>query len=290
MAEDGMRTRVGGTTRTVGVIGWPVSGSLSPRIHNAAFDALDLDWVYVPLPVPPRGLPVALAGLATLGFVGANVTMPHKTEAAEIIDELSEDSARLRAVNTIVVDAAGLHGHNTDAPGFDRFLRRDAGFDPAGASALIYGAGGAARACALALARAGLVALTVAARDPSRAEGIRLALEGLSTDLAVIPFDEATLIEASLVVNATPLGASGESLPLPPLVPGTLVVDLLYRPAITPLQAAARAAGAAALGGLGLLLHQAALSFELWTGRPAPVSVMSAAATAELNEPDSAGN
>lgn len=284
-----MRTRVGGTTRTVGIIGWPVSGSLSPQIHNAAFDALGLDWAYVLLPVPPGGLPEALAGLAALGLSGANVTMPHKTEAAEIIDELSADAARLRAVNTIVVDAAGLHGHNTDATGFDRFLRRDAGFDPGGASAVIYGAGGAARACALALARAGLATLTVAARDPSRAEGLLLTLEGLATDVSVISFDEATRIEASLVVNATPLGASGESLPLPPLVPGTLVVDLLYRPAITPLQAAARAAGAAAFGGLGLLLHQAALSFELWTGRPAPVSVMSAAATAELNEPTPAG-
>jgi shikimate dehydrogenase len=264
------------------VIGWPVEHSLSPAIHNAAFDALGMDWVYVPLPVPPGRVAEALAGLAALGFTGANVTMPHKSEVADRVDELSEDAARLAAVNTVAVGPGGLTGHNTDAPGFDRFLRRDAGFDPEGKSALLYGAGGAARACALALARGGLGHLTVAVRDPSRAEGVRSAVDGFSTDLAVVRLDEARTADADLVVNATPVGSAGEGLPLPRLHPGILAIDLVYRPEITPLRSAARAAGATAFGGLGLLLHQAALSFELWTARPAPLEVMSAAAIGEM--------
>ena len=277
-----MRTRVHGGTSTVGVIGWPVSHSLSPTIHNSAFMAMGMDWVYVPMPVPPDRLPEALAGLPTLGFAGANVTMPHKTQAAELADTRSEDAERLAAVNTLVVGPDGLAGHNTDAPGFDRFLRRDAGFDPKGRAALIFGAGGAARACALALARGGLARLTVGLRDAARVRGLRRSIEGLGTEVSVVGFDEAGSAAVDLVVNATPLGAHGEELPLPPVHADLLVVDLLYRPILTPVQTAARAAGATAFGGLGLLLHQAALSFELWTGRTPPLEVMSAAALAEL--------
>jgi shikimate dehydrogenase len=271
-----------GSTRTVGIIGWPVQDSLSPLIHNAAFAALGMDWAYVPLPVAPGDLEAALAGLPAMGFSGANVTMPHKTDVARLVRDLSEDAQRLRAVNTLVTGAAGLVGHNTDAPGFDRFVRRDAGFEPGGRSALIFGAGGAARACALALAHGGLRALTVAVRDPARAETLRAMLEGQLPAVRAVSFEEAGEVDSDLVVNATPLGAAGETLPHPPLRPGMLVVDLLYRPTLTPLQAAAKAAGASAFGGLGLLLHQAALSFELWTGLEPPLSVMSAAALAEM--------
>jgi shikimate dehydrogenase len=280
--EGRLRTRVGGSTRVVGVIGWPVEHSLSPVIHNTAFIALDMDWVYVPMAVPPGSVPAALEGLSALGMVGANVTMPHKTEVAELIEDLSEDARRLRAVNTVVFGPDGPAGHNTDAPGFDRFLRRDAGFDPEGRSALIFGAGGAARACALALARAGLARLTVALRDPDRAAQVRTTLDGLPTQVEVVEFLRAASIEADLVVNATPLGLHGEELPIPAVGSQSLVVDLLYRPATTPMQVRAREAGAAAFGGLGLLLHQAALSFELWTGREPPLEAMSAAALAEL--------
>lgn len=269
----------------VGIIGWPVSGSLSPVIHNAAFSALDMDWTYVPMPVPPGSVPFALEGLRALGFAGANVTMPHKTEAARVVGERTEDAELLDAVNTIVVGSSGLVGHNTDAPGFDRFLRRDAGFEPDGRSALLFGGGGAARACALALARGGLAELTVALRDPARDAGLRATLDGSSISLSVVPFGSATSVHADLVVNATPIGAQGESLPVPPLGAGAVVVDLLYRPAGTPLQTLARSAGAAVFGGLGLLLHQAALSFELWTGQIPPLDVMSAAAIAALAEP-----
>jgi shikimate dehydrogenase len=275
---------VSGSTRKTGVIGWPVQGSLSPAVHTAAYAALGLDWVYLPLPVRPGEVEGALAGLMALGFAGANVTMPHKTEAAVLIDDLSEDAARLQAVNTIAVGPAGLVGHNTDAPGFDRFLRLDAGFDPRGRTALVFGAGGAGRACALALARVGLAALVVAARNANLADPLRAALDGLETSVRVVSFDAAGEVHADLVVNATPVGAAGEELAVPLLGAGVTVVDLLYRPAVTPLLARAKAAGAATFGGLGLLVHQAALSFELWTGLPAPLSVMSAAASSELGE------
>jgi len=283
--DDPAAPRIHGRTRTVGIIGWPVTHSLSPAIHNAAFAALGLDLAYVPLPVRPGQVADALAGLRALGFVGANVTMPHKTEIAERVDDLSGDAARLRAVNTIVVrDDGFLEGHNTDAPGFDRFLREDAGFDPAGRDALVYGAGGAARACALALARGGLARLVLAVRDPARADGVRDAVADAGVELRVVGMDQAAEHPADLVVNATPLGGRGEHLGLPPLGGAQLVVDLLYDPPVTPLQTAAREAGVPAFGGLGLLLHQAALSFELWTGQVAPLDTMSAAALGALAE------
>jgi len=279
------RPPIGGATHLVGVIGWPVAHSLSPAIHNAAFASLGLDWVYVPLPVAPGSLRAAADGLVSLGFRGANVTMPHKTESADLADDLAENARRLRAVNTFVVTGERLHGHNTDAPGFDRFLRRDVGFDPRGRSALVFGAGGAARAAAFALATSGVGELSVAVREAARAAELLEAVEGTSVRPSVVAFDDAENMSADLVVNATPLGADGQTAPpLPRLAPGVVVIDLLYRPAITPLQAAARAAGAEAHGGIGLLLHQAALSFELWTGTPAPLEVMSAAALATLAE------
>lgn len=274
---------VTGRTRTLGVIGDPVDHSVSPAIHNAAIAALGLDLIYVALPVARGRFPEAARGLAALGFVGANVTMPHKEAAAEAVDELSEDAERLRAVNTIVIGDR-LVGHNTDTTGFERMLRHDEGVDPAGSRAAIVGAGGAARAVALALARAGADTITVLARDPSRGGPLLEAVSGTATRVEVTGLDRAERVRADLVVNASPLGAAGEDVPTPPLGPATVVIDLLYRPATTPLLARARAAGATAAGGLGLLVHQGALAFELWTGRFPPLEVMSAAAVAALGE------
>jgi shikimate dehydrogenase len=282
--DEPVAPRIGGRTRLAGVIGWPVSGSLSPVIHNAAFAALGLDWAYVPLPVPPGRVAEAIAGLRALGFAGANVTMPYKTEAAQAVERLSEDAALLEAVNTVVVGGDEIEGANTDAPGFDRVLRSDAGFDPSGRRALVFGAGGAARACVLALGRAGLAELVVAIREPERSTSLARLARELPVELRVIPLADAASESVDLVVNATPLGRTGETLPHPELHDGVLVVDLLYRPTVTPLLQAARDAGAAAYGGLGLLLHQAALSFELWTGLEPPLPVMSAAALAELTD------
>lgn len=279
--------RITGSTRAIGVIGWPVEHSLSPAIHNAAFAALDMDWIYLPLPVSPGHVVRALEGLPALGFAGANVTMPHKTECADLIGELSSDARTLRAVNTIVVGAKGLAGHNTDVLGFERFLHADAGFDPSGRTALIFGAGGAARACALALARGGLAELTIAVRQPARGETIRHLAEPFGTAVSTVGFDEVGRSSADLVVNATPLGARGEPLSLPPLNESGIAVDLLTRPGSTTLLEEARRRGCAAFGGVGLLLQQGAIAFELWTGRVPPMDVMSAAALTELAEPGS---
>jgi shikimate dehydrogenase len=282
LAERG--SSIGGSTRVVGIIGWPVAHSLSPAIHNAAFRSAGLDWTYVPLPVAPGRVPQALDGLVALGLAGANVTMPHKSACAARCDRLSDDAERLGAVNTLVIEEDLVHGHNTDAPGFDRFLRRDIGFQPAGRTALVYGAGGAARAVALSLARGGLGRLTVAVRDPAKAEDLGAALGGLPTEVVVIGFDRAAEETVDLAVNATPLDGEGGSLPLPRLGPEVVVVDLHYVPPVTPLQAEARAAGAQVFGGLGLLLNQAAIAYELWTGAPAPLDTMSAAALGALAE------
>jgi shikimate dehydrogenase len=279
--------RIGGGTHVVGIIGWPVEHSLSPAIHNAAFAAADLDWAYVPLPVRPQWLHPALVGLVPLGFDGANVTMPHKTDASDLIERISEDARTLRAVNTIAVRGGELEGHNTDAPGFDRFIRRDVGFDPDGKTAIVYGAGGAARACALALARAGLARLTVAARDEARAAPLVSMVEALAVPITVVRPGDTGALGADLVVNATPVGGSSAAQvhpSFPHLGPDVLVIDLLYDPPSTDLQQRAREAGATVFGGLGHLLEQAALSFELWTGIPAPLEVMSAAALAALAE------
>jgi shikimate dehydrogenase len=275
---------ISGSTRVVGLMGWPVRHTLSPVVHNAAFAALGLDWVYVPFPVPPDQIQQAVAGMAALGLAGANVTMPHKETVAGLVTELSEDADRLRAVNTVVVAGDELVGHNTDAPGFARFLAQDAAYDPAGRSALVLGSGGAARACALALGRAGASSVTIAARDTGRAAEAIRSLLGLPVEARSVSWPDAGVAEADVVVNATPVEDPAD-LPLPPLGSASLVVDLRYQPPVTPLVAAAREAGAAAFGGLGLLIHQAALSFEIWTGQLPPAGVMSAAALAALAEP-----
>ena len=176
-AEPGVATVHGGT-RVLGVIGWPVAHSLSPVIHNAAFRALAMDRVYVPLPVEPDGLARAIEGLRSLGFEGANVTMPHKEQSADLADELSDDARLLHAVNTLVLSERTVMGENTDVIGFERFLRDDTEFDPDGAEALILGAGGAARAVALALARCGASSVTVAVRDIAGAAALVEMMDG----------------------------------------------------------------------------------------------------------------
>jgi len=266
----------------VGIIGWPVEHSLSPAIHNAAFRALGLEWVYLPLPVEPGRLPGSLNDLREQRFAGANITMPHKEEGARLCSTLSGDAELCGAVNTVVVWPDGLAGHNTDVPGFLRFLTDDAGFDPAGRTALVFGAGGAARACALALARAGARSISLVARDPIRASAVGEVVKPFGTRFDPHEWGARPADPPDLVVNATPVGSGEEELPLPSLGAGQLVVDLLYRPPLTKLVATAREAGASAFGGLGLLLHQAALSFELWTGQLPPLEVMSAAGLAEL--------
>ena len=271
-----------GRTTVVGVIGDPVAHSLSPTLHNAAFEALGLDWIYVAFPVPRGRAADAVAAVPALGLAGFNVTMPHKEDVAGACDELTADAAALRSANTVVarLDGSTL-GDSTDGPGFLDALA-DEDIDVAGQPVLVLGAGGAARAVVLALGRAG-AAVTVAARRPEAARAAAaLAPGAMSTSLA-----EAVPAAFPVVVNATPLGMSaGDPSPVDPasFVAGQTVFDLIYHPADTPLLVAARSRGARAVNGLGMLLHQAARSFTLWTGEAAPLDAMRSAVTAALAE------
>lgn len=274
------RPPLSGRTRVVGVIGDPVVHSLSPTLHNAAFEALGLDWVYVAFPVPRGRGAEAVAAVPALGLAGFNVTMPHKEDVAGACHELTADAAALRSVNTVVARPDGRTlGDSTDGPGFLDALADEAiGVD--GRPVLVLGAGGAARAVVLALGHAG-AAVTVAARRPDAAE----AAAALAPDAGAVPIGAVDPSAFAVVVNATPLGMSGgDTLPVAPesLHAGQAVVDLVYHPADTPLLTAARAQGATAVNGLGMLLHQAARSFTLWTGEPAPLDAMRDAVTAAL--------
>jgi shikimate dehydrogenase len=258
----------------VGLLGDPVAHSRSPAMQNAAFGALGLDWVFVALPAPAgRGGP-AVRALLDLGIAGLNVTMPHKADAAIACDDLSLDAERLGAVNTVVADrrAGRLVGHNTDGEGFLRALA-DEGVDPAEVRCLVLGAGGAARAIALALGGTG-ASVTVAARRLEAARAAAALGDGKAVELA-----DAVVEECDVLVNATPVGMGGEPPPIDAgrLRPGQFVYDTVY-PVETPLLARAREQGIACAGGIGMLVHQGALAFRLWTGRDAPLDVMRAAA------------
>jgi shikimate dehydrogenase len=262
------------------VIGHPIRHSLSPILHNAAFAALDLDWAFVAFDVAPGDGKAAIGAMRALGIDGLSVTMPHKADAAAAVDELVLTAERLGAVNTVVRRGTTLVGENTDGAGFINAIRLDEGFDPAGKKCVVIGAGGAARAVVLALADAGAAEVVVANRTTDRAA----TAVALAPEVARVgaPADAAS---ADLVVNATPLGMGGDtSMPVDAalLHPGQLVVDLVYSPAVTPLVAAARQQGATAVNGLGMLIHQAALAFQHWTGLDPPLEAMSAAAVAQL--------
>jgi shikimate dehydrogenase len=273
------------------VIGYPIRHSISPMIHNAAFRALDLDWVYVAWPVPAGSVPGALAGMRALGIEGLSVTMPHKAAVAESVDRLSPAAEALGAANTVVRRGEILIGDNTDGAGFLDALRTDHGVDPADRRCLVFGAGGAARAVILALADAGAKELVVVNRTPERAAAAA-ALAGGRGRVG----SQADAGEADVLVNATPVGMSTPTLrggspaaggsPCEPewLHEGQVVVDLIYHPAVTPFMAVAREKGAIAVNGLGMLLHQAGHQFRLWTGAEPPLSSMSAAALSFLGD------
>jgi shikimate dehydrogenase len=249
-------------------------------MHNAAFTALDLDWVYVAFAVARGGAAAAVAASRAFGLAGLNVTMPHKAEAAAAVDHLTPVASKLGAVNTVFLEGSHLVGDSTDGAGFLDAVRGDEGFEPAGRRCLILGAGGAARAVVLALASAGVAEVIVAARRSDAAEAAA-ALAG-SRGRVGTP-DDADGVE--LVVNATPVGmAIGDASPIPSsrLGPGQLVVDLIYHPPVTALLVEARQRGAIGANGLGMLLHQAAHAFRAWTGEEPPLAVMSAAVVAEL--------
>jgi shikimate dehydrogenase len=271
-------------TTVVGVIGDPVAHSLSPLLHNTAFAVMGLDWVSVGFPVHAGRAAEALAGARALGVRGLSVTMPHKEAAAELVGARSPLAQRLGAVNCVVRTDDGWLGDNTDGPGFVASLRRN-GHDPQGRHCLVVGAGGAARAVVAGLADAGAAEVVVVNRTLRRAVAAA-ALAGPAGRVG----HEVDAVTSDLVVNATPLGMGdaddpddpddpdghGTSWPVAPehLHAGQLVVDLVYHPRVTSWMDAARSRGARVANGVGMLVHQAALQLESWTGLEVPVEAM----------------
>lgn len=261
------------------MIGDPVRHSRSPAIHNAAFDALGLDWVYVALETPEGSAPAAVDAMRATGIRGLSVTMPHKAAVIASLDELTPTAERLGSVNCISRRGDRLIGDSTDGPGFVAGLHADFGLDPAGMRCVVLGAGGAARAVVLALADAGAASVGVVNRTTARGEAAA-ALAG-ARGASVPPEAVAT---AELVVNATSIGmegtggAAGSPVDAALLGSGQVVAELIYHPERTALMDAAAAAGARTSNGISMLVHQAAIAFETWTGEPAPLAVMAAAA------------
>jgi shikimate dehydrogenase len=273
---------ISGSTRIAAVIGMPARHSLSPTILNAAFESRDLDWRFVVFEVAAEHGGAAVGAMRTLDLGGLSVTMPHKDAAWDAVDDRTPEADALGAVNCVFWRNGRLVGDSTDGPGFVDALRIDHGIDPDGLRCVLVGAGGAGRAVAWALGRAGVADLAVVNRSPGPAA--RAADLAGPTGRVGTPDDIA---KADLVVNATPLGMGGgtaEILPLDPslLHDGQVVADLVYYPTMTPLLAAAAERGAVAVTGVGMLVHQAAHAFRHWTGRDAPLAEMAAAATAEL--------
>jgi len=271
-------------TSLVGLMGWPVGHSLSPAMHNAAFAELDIDWIYLPLPVQPGDVDSAIKGLVALNFVGSNVTVPHKQAVMRYMDELSEAARITGAVNTILIQDGRLLGYNTDPIGFLNSLQ-EAGCHPQGMRVAVLGAGGSARAVVYALAQVGADSVVVVNRTVERAAVLVDDMDGLfpNNALSYEPLTQETLVtlgnNVDLVVNSTSVGMYPHvaACPWPEEVPmpgNAVYYDLIYNPLETVFLARARAMGATGVDGLGMLVHQGALAFETWTGQPAPLEVM----------------
>ena len=274
-----MRPPVSGATRVAAVIGSPVRHSLSPALHNAAFEQLGLDWVYTAFEVAPGRSAEALAAMRTLGLGGLSVTMPHKEDVADAVDSLDPAAAALRSVNTVVPRPDGsLKGYSTDGAGFVASLAA-AGETVVGRSVCLLGGGGAARALADALARAGAASVVVVNRTAAAAE----ATAALAGSVGAVG-RAADLTAADIVVNATSVGMGSDELPCDAdlLRAGQVVADIVYHPRQTALLRAAQAAGATTVDGLGMLVQQAALQQVLWHGATPSVGAMTAAAEREL--------
>ncbi len=268
-----------GGTRVAAVIGNPVRHSLSPALHNAAFEQLGLDWVYAAFDVSPGEAQAALDAMRTFRLGGLSITMPHKEAVASAVDSLDPAAAALRSVNTVVPQADGsLKGYSTDGAGFVASLAA-AGVSVAGLAVCVLGAGAAARSIVDALARAGVAQVAVVNRTTAAAEEAA-SLAGVTGVVG----GTANVSDAHILINATSVGMGGYELPCDPslLRSGQVVADIVYHPRETALLRAARSAGATTVEGLGMLVHQAALQQQLWHGHLPDVAVMVAAAEREL--------
>lgn len=259
-----------GETKLAGVMGWPVAHSKSPRLHGFWLQRLNVDGAYLPLPVAPENLADAIVGLPALGFSGANLTIPHKEAALTMCDQLDNTAGRIGAVNTIVIDEGGaLHGTNSDAFGFIENLRENSLWSASAGAAVLLGAGGAARAIAVALSDAGVPDIRIVNRTEEPARAL-IETTGIK-NASFVSWDERdqVLDGAALVVNSTSLGMLGKpplDLNLTALPTSAVVNDIVYTPLQTPLLAAAVARGNPIVDGLGMLLYQAVPGFEAWFG------------------------
>lgn len=284
---------VRGTTKVVGVFGWPVAHSLSPAMHNAAFTALGLDYIYVPFPVAPESLEQAVRNLSALGIVGVNLTIPHKESVLPFLDEVTAEARLIGAVNTVHCTEGRLIGDNTDGRGFFEPLREQ-GFSAAGQRVMVLGAGGAARAVVFQLAREG-ARVTLTNRTPERAERLAQAVReaGYPADAVqtIAPQDTDQLAkalrEATLLVHTTRVGMHPDTEGLPPVPLDRFherlcVYDLVYNPVETRLLKEARKRGCSTLTGVKMLVYQGAVAFQRWTGYWPPTEVMEQAVLERL--------
>lgn len=279
---------ISGRTKVYGIFGFPVEHTFSPGMHNAAFGKLGIDACYVPFAVSPDKLSEAVKSIVPLGLCGLNVTVPHKERVIPYLDELSEEARLIGAVNTIEVKEGRLVGHNTDGRGFLRSLRQDARFNPKGKNILFIGSGGAARAVGFSLALTGAKKIMFHDIDVKKAEVLSNDIrQKTGADAGTVGADllAAAAKEADCLINATPLGLRKTD-PLPIgkdlVLKKHLVCDLVYNPPETALLKNAKARGAKRLSGLGMLLYQGVVAFEIWTGKKAPVLVMKRALTRQI--------
>ncbi|MDA1096352.1 MAG: shikimate dehydrogenase [Chloroflexi bacterium] len=281
-------------TQVVGIIGYPLGHSISPAFQQAAFDHLELDCRYERWSTVPGELRVRFDRLREPDALGANITVPYKQDALELVDEIDPIAGRIGAVNTVVRLADGrLRGYNTDGVGFLRSLREQGGFSVSGKRAAIVGAGGAARAVVYALADDGATEIVIFNRTLDRADALAqavrasssVACSGVSLDDPNQPDGEFDLLVQCTTIGMK--GGPGEG-SVPPAVrlisPNTLVCDLVYNPLITPFLRIAQGRGVRVMNGMGMLIYQGAAAFELWTGREAPFAQMYHAAVRALEE------
>lgn len=285
---------IDGQTQLAGVMGWPVKHSLSPAMHNAAFDKLGLNWRYLPLAVEPSRLPEAIRGLPALGWRGVNLTVPHKVDVLPLLADISDEARLIGAANTVRVDpeTGALSGTNTDRYGFMADLAAHDVTIDASTHTVLLGAGGAARAISVGLLKQG-ARLAIVNRTLERAEELVKLLKAALPEARVeaIPVEALrdASRDASLIVNATSVGMwpNVEASPWPTDVPfprRAVLYDTIYRPQQTKLMHDAQATGLRTIGGIGMLVHQGAAAFTFWTGVEAPVAVMLQACLAKLAE------
>lgn len=268
-----------GSTKITGILGYPIEHTASPCMHNAAFKALKLGWEYIPFEVKPQQLKLAMKSIRTLGMQGVNVTIPHKKAVVPFLDELSDEAEFIGAVNTIVRKGNKLIGYNTDGEGFIKALEEE-NISYIGKNVLVLGAGGAANGIIYQLLLGGAKRITIVNRTIEKAEALGKHFK-TKGNIEILPFDDSlksAIKDADILINTTSVGMKDADVLLVDKnsLPKSLeaVVDIIYNPPETKLLRIAKKKGIKTMNGLSMLLHQGALSFELWTGKKAPIEVM----------------